>query len=295
MSVWLNSNPNTSMLTVLHITDSEMPVDGQSLIRSAKSGRNWAENELLAYKIQVSSQEAPQFFGRELCPIDHLDAKLLSTIDPSIASNLSKETYRFLALLDLASHADVGQESAINDFRKAVLEVTGYDELGTILRSRYDIPFTIAGETRTAKTGLCLVHFSSMILLVVQEDKADGTSMQSPEAQVIAEAIATFETNNRKRRNRHLERLESMNVPCITMIGTRPRFYKVPVTRELSKAVICGQYPKQSTIVTCCAPPPRLWSFEAMEVPDYRRIALQYYDAFRGFAKECWTAFIAGV
>jgi len=227
--------------------------------------------------------------------MDHLDAKLLSTVDPSIASNLSKETYRFLALLDLASHADVGQESAINDFGKAVLEVTGYDELGTILRSRYDIPFTVAGETRAAKTGLCLVHLSSMILLVVQEDKADGTSMQSPEAQVIAEAIATFETNNRKRRNRHLEPLELMNVPCITMIGTRPRFYKVPVTRELSKAVICGQYPEQPTIVTCCAPPPRLRSFEGMEIPDYRRIALQYYDTFRGFANECWTEFIAGI
>jgi hypothetical protein len=28
------------------------------------------------------------------------------------------------------------------------------------------------------------------------------------------------------------------------------------------------------------------------EVPDYRRIALQYYDAFRVLAKDCWSAFL---
>lgn len=222
-----------------------MPVDGQKLIRSAKSASDWTKNELLAYNIQVSSQEAPQFFGREqLGPIDDLDVNLLSTIDPTLAPDFTKETYRFLAYLDLASHSHVGQESAIEDFAKTVLEVTGYDtELGTILRTRYDIPFTICGEVSVAKPDVCLVHLNSMILLVVQADKANQ-NLQSPEAQVIAEAIAAFQHNNEKRRNRHLPPLDSMNIPCITMAGTRPCFYKVPVTKELSDAVISGQYPK---------------------------------------------------
>jgi len=271
-----------------------MPIDGQCLIRSAKSGNDWTTNELMAYNVQVSLQDAPQFFGRELRPIDHLDSNLLSTIDPSIAVGLCKDTYRFLAYLDLASHANVGQESAINDFERTVLEVMGYDELGTILRSRYDIPFTIAGETRVAHTDICLVHLSSIILLVVQEDKMD-TSLKSPEAQVIAEAIAAFQYNNRKRRDRYLKPLEAMNIPCITMIGTRPCFYKVPVTQELSLAVLSGQYPEHPTIVTRCAPPFRCRSVEGMENPEYRRAALQYYDAFRGFAKDCWIGFIAGI
>lgn len=29
-----------------------------------------------------------------------------------------------------------------------------------------------------------------------------------------------------------------------------------------------------------------------MEIPDYRRNALQYYDMFRELAKTCWTEFI---
>ncbi|TEB29270.1 hypothetical protein FA13DRAFT_1734946 [Coprinellus micaceus] len=258
-------------------------MNGQNIIRSATPGSDWTRNELLAYNIQVSLQEAPQFFGREHEPIDHkLDANLLSTADPTIAADLTKETYRFLAYLDLASHANSGQESAIDDFAKA---------LGTVLRTRYDIPFTICGRGSAAKTDVCLVHLNSMILLVLQ-DKTNK-SPRSPEAQVIAGAIAAFQYNNEKRVDRGLPPLDLMNIPCVTMIGTHPSFYKVPVTQELSDAVISGQYPNQPTIVTRCVPPPRRRSFEGMEFPDYRRIALQCYSAFRSLAKDCWAEFAA--
>ncbi|TEB33242.1 hypothetical protein FA13DRAFT_1812970 [Coprinellus micaceus] len=247
----------------------------------------------LLANIQVSFQEAPQFFGRELGPIDHLEANLLSTVDPTIAADFTKETYRFLTYLDLAAHANAGQDSAIGDLARTALEVTGYDELGTILRTRYDIPFTICGEWSAARTDVCLVHVSSMILLVLQDKTNEN--LRSSEAQVIAQAIAAFQCNDQKRRNRQLPPLDLMNIPCIAMVGTRPFFYKVPVTQELSAAVISGQYPEQPTIVTRCAPPPRRRSFEGMEFPNYRRVALQYYSAFRGFAKDCWIEFIAGI
>jgi len=265
-----------------------------NLIRSAKSGSAWSPNELLAYNISVRVENVVGFFGRELGPIDHLDANLLSTADPTIATNFSKETYRFLSYLDLASRANAGQESAIDDFGKSVLEVTGFDEFGTIIRTRYNIPFTICGDTeKAAKTDVCLVHQNSMILLVVQEDKTIQ-STRVPEAQVIAEAIAAFQYNNVKRLDLGLQGLDSMTIPCITMVGTRPFFYKVPVTAQLSDAVITGQYPQQPTIVTRCAPPARRRASEGMEVPDYRKVALQYYDAFRGLAKDCWSAFLPG-
>ncbi len=154
--------------------------------------------------------------------------------------------------LDLASHPNAGQQSAIVDFARTALEETGYDEVGTILRSRYDIPFTICGEGSAVKTDVCLVHVSSIILLVLQEDKTNE-NMRSHEAQVIAEAIAAFQCNNQKRRNRQLPPLDLMNIPCITMIGTRPFFYKVPVTREFRAGLIFGQYLEQPTIVTRCA------------------------------------------
>jgi hypothetical protein len=65
-----------------------------NLIRSAKSGRDWSTNELLAYNITVRCQDIVSFFGHELGSIDHLDANLFSSADPTIAVDFSKETYR---------------------------------------------------------------------------------------------------------------------------------------------------------------------------------------------------------
>ena len=78
------------------------------------------------------------------------------------------------------------------------------------------------------------------------------------------------------------------------MVGTRPFFYQIPVTQQLSDCVATGQFPSQPTVVRLCVPPARRRAFEGVEVPDYRRIALQYYDAFRGVAKDCWATFLRG-
>jgi hypothetical protein len=263
-----------------------------NLLRSAKSGSDWTTNELLAYNIHIHRQEALEFFGRELGPIDHFDPNLLSSADPTIAVDFTKDTYRFLVYLDLASRANAGQESAIDDLAKSILEVTGFDEVGTILRTRYDIPLTICADSdRAAKTDICLIHVNSMILLVVQADKTIY-SRSKPEPQVIAEAIAAFRHNNQKREDLGLDPLDAMTIPCIVMVGTRPSFYKVPVTQQLSDSVATGQYPQQPTYVIRCAPPARRRASEGMEIPDYRRIALQYYDAFHELARNCWNAFL---
>jgi hypothetical protein len=87
-----------------------------SIVRSAKSGSDWSTNELRAYNIVVQCQDARNFFGGEPGSIDHLDPNLLSSDDPSTATHLSKETYRFLAYLDLASRSNSGQECAIDAF-----------------------------------------------------------------------------------------------------------------------------------------------------------------------------------
>src|SRR5262245_38714014 len=153
-----------------------------NLIRTPKSSRDWCTNEVLAYRITLLRQDVSEFFGRELGSIDHLDQNLLSTTDPGSASNFSQETYRFLAYLHLASRAHAGR-----DFARSVLEVMGFDEPGTALRTCYSIPFTICGDNQVAETDVCLVHLNSTILLVVQ-DRA-SFSGSSPECQVIADAI----------------------------------------------------------------------------------------------------------
>jgi hypothetical protein len=51
-----------------------------------------------------------------------------------------------------------------------------------------------------AKTDVCILDVDSKLLLLVQEDKSH-ISPADPEPQLIAEAIAVFQENNRKRVN----------------------------------------------------------------------------------------------
>jgi len=171
-----------------------------NLIRSAKSGNDWTTNDLLAYNIRVSSQTPDKFYGQPLPTVASL-----SSLDPNLLSGtlgtqgLSDETYRLLRYLDLASRANSGQESAVNDFAREILHAIGYEKRGLLLRSRYAIPLLINGDpNRSAQTDMCLVQGSSTILLWSKRIKCT-VSLRDPEPQVIAEAIATFQCNNRIR------------------------------------------------------------------------------------------------
>jgi hypothetical protein len=267
------------------------------LIRSAKSGSDWTTNELRAYNIKVSAQSPDKFYGQPLPTVASL-----TSLDPNLVSGtlgmqgLSDETYRLLQYLDLASRANAGQESAVDDFAREILRVLGYEKRSLLLRSRYVIPLLISGDpNRSAQTDVCLVQGSSTILLVVQKDKTT-VSACDPEPQVIAEAIATFQCNNRIRARLGESELDSMTIPCIVMIGTRPIFYLVPVTRKLSEAVATAQYPDATTMVKKCvvASNSRRLS-EGMETLDFRQVALQHYATFRTLAEAHWSAFIIPV
>jgi hypothetical protein len=167
-----------------------------------------------------------------------------------------------------------------------------YQEPGTILRSRYPIHLAICGESRVAQTDVSLIQRNTTVLLVVQGDKT-SISSHNLEPQVIAEAIAAFQYNNVTRSRLGMSELEKMTIPCITMIGTRPIFYKVPVTMQLSDAVNSGRYPEQTTIVHKCivASQSRRLS-EGMDAPVFRKLALQHYAAFRTLAKSHWSMYI---
>ena len=62
----------------------------------------------------------------------------------------------------------------------------------------------------------------------------------------------TFQFNNFHRKQRGLAPLVSVTIPYITMSGTHPTFYPVPVTEALNIAVMTGQYPTiKITILKC--------------------------------------------
>lgn len=219
-------------------------------------------------------------------------------VDPSLvdsavdADNVPTDTFQYLTHLDLATNA--GQESLIVDFSRETLRILDFAERGLALSTRYIIPLTICGDNRRiAQTDVCLLDRRSMILLILQVDKTIFNSTQ-PEPQIIAEAIAAYQYNNEKRQTRGLPTLDTMTIPCITMVGTRPTFYLVPVTQALSVAVATSQYPEVPTkvvkYVTFLGHNHR--SSEGMETPEYRRVAFQRFVAFKSLAREYWQTFL---
>ncbi|KAF8486880.1 hypothetical protein DFH94DRAFT_5043 [Russula ochroleuca] len=263
-----------------------------NLIRSAKSGSDWSVNELLAYRITISSLSPDQFFRFEADPsLDHMDPALFTAPPGASDIQLSENTAEYLSYLDIARVPTEG--GFIDDFARETLRLLHYSNRNIILSTRYIIPLTICGETnRTAQTDMCLLHRSTLILLVYKtlSDRTDA------EPQVVADAIAAFQFNNRKRESWGLVPLKSMTIPCITMSGTRPTFYLVPVSQALSTAVATGQNPPTETNVSKCVTalkhitgPHRYRASEGMEDTEYRKLALRRFLAFKMEALFHWV------
>ena len=219
------------------------------LLRSPKSGSDWTANELCTYNIAVVPQNKEEFFRTINFP---------DPAEPSLAGFITAETRQdaadsgtkqLLHYLDLAMDPKVGQEAAVSNFAAMLLRSLEYNDEDRIVFIRLAIPFLICGETTVAQTSVCIMDDNNEILLLLQEDNK-LTSMKDPEPQVIAEAIAAFALNNRKReRNLNLPPLQSIMFPCLTMVGTSPTFYQITVTTALSKAVQTGVFPEIETRV----------------------------------------------
>ena len=99
-----------------------------------------------------------------------LDPALLNSPLDLDDADMSDDTYRFLASLDLATNT--GQETMVDDFARELLHLVGFEERGRILRTRHIISLFICGENNTvAQTDVCLVDRRSTILLILQKDK----------------------------------------------------------------------------------------------------------------------------
>ncbi|KAF8590122.1 hypothetical protein K439DRAFT_1644792 [Ramaria rubella] len=215
-------------------------------IRSAKSGSSWTKADLIAYNIDVVKKGEEEFFGsRANSPLDHVNRSFLEF---DYGQRIPRNADKIIPYLDLASRSKEGQESMVDDFAKELLRSLGFESEGRLIRTRHILRMVISGQDSTAQTDVCIIDMSNTLLLLVQEDKRDENP-KDPEPQVIAEAIAAFQENNKIRVDYDVDELDRMIIPCITMIGTFPIFYLVTVTRELSECVMTAQYPSSKTIV----------------------------------------------
>ncbi|TFK90154.1 hypothetical protein K466DRAFT_402433 [Polyporus arcularius HHB13444] len=254
--------------------------------RSPKSGNDWTPTDLFAYNIHVVYQDSASFFGITDLPHPQVDDEIL--VARNAATTQHDDSYALLRTLELAQATAHGQESAVTDFLVALfrtLRYTGRHD-GRITRTRKDFRFWVCGKERHAKTDVCIIDETPDILLVVQEDKRH-LHRSDPEPQLIAQAIAAFHRNYMTRvRGYGLPGPTSTVMPGITMKGTMPTFYKIPVTADLVRAVQLGEYPQQETVVYAHIPAvPRAARRydEGMQPLDNRRIILSCFEAFKHF------------
>jgi len=255
-----------------------------NLIRGAKCGSSWTQNELRAYNIIVKNSKEEIFFKEKL---------------EKISQNVTKEFLEFefvpgmgtpddndlLGYMDLASMGKEDQESMVDDFASELLKTLEFRGNGRLIRTRHSIQFFIAGIISKAQTDVCIIRKDNRILLLLQENKTLENT-KDPEAQVIAEAIAAFQENNKIREYNNKEILEIMTFPCITMTGTSPIFYLIPITKELNDNITVGTYPNIQTIVQRFIPiVPRRVS-DGMKPIENRKKILQCFEAFKKFVDE---------
>jgi hypothetical protein len=257
-----------------------------NIIRTCKPGSEWTLNELNSYRIVVRNQDEVDFFNRSLdnedisdVPKDVLESELI--LERIREASRDDGSYNLLKYIRLAARVHEKEESAVDDFSVELLRILKYDKIGTI-RTRKDILLLMCGTYTHAKTDVCLMDDEEDIFLLIQEDKSH-ISISDPEAQVIAEAIAAFQHNNRVRQRLNINALDEYTFPCVTMTGTRPIFYKVRVTTHLSNCVQAGIYPDEDTVVYRFNPIPGFYD-GMVNINDRQRL-IRCFKIFKRFIK----------
>lgn len=255
---------------------------------AAKAASAWTQDDLATFNITVTFLDTSTFFNlpHGVLPEPTLNHPLILTTQSPGGTSIP-EVFDFLRSMETATaHPPVNDSVA--DFLKHLFRELRYSpRRGRAVRTRTDVPLLTSGEIRPTTTTACILD-SNDISLLVQEDRrytdADGAD---PEPPLIAGAIAAFQlTNSSRQCILGLPPLDSKVIPGLTMAGTLPVFYKVPVTMELAQAVQSGTRPNTPTHVLAHIPSiPRAVSrfSEAMIPLDNRRVLMECFEAFKQY------------
>lgn len=208
-----------------------------NIIRSAKSGCDWTINELDAYNIHIVNKTEYEFFGENV-----------SSYQWNIPGDINDPNSKVSKYINFVLDAD-SEESSVDDLARELLSVHRYDEGDKVIRMHKRTPLLMCGCNTIAEADVFIMN-SNRIFLLVQEDKSGKLLNPDPEPQMVAEAIAAFQYNNNVReRNLGQQPINECLIPCITMVGLRPVFYKVSITQQLNIAVRTGSYPEFRTVI----------------------------------------------
>ena len=96
-----------------------------NLLRSAKSGSDWSENELLAFNIRVVGATLAAFFNTPELPPSTVSATILNNMDKPDGP-LVKDDRLFFQYMGLVEKPR-SPESRIDDFAAFILRILDYD------------------------------------------------------------------------------------------------------------------------------------------------------------------------
>ncbi|CAA7266661.1 unnamed protein product [Cyclocybe aegerita] len=145
-----------------------------------------------------------------------------------------------------------GEKSMGIDFTAFLLHLLGFDDPDRIIHRRKELQFEMCASNVGARIDVCVEGRSRECIFLVQH--ATNT-MIDPEPQLIAGAIAAFTQTSLGRIASGLPPLREKVIPGVTMCGTTPTFFTIPITLELVDGVASGIRPERVTVVHRCVPP----------------------------------------
>ena len=261
--------------------------------RPAKMGRNWTLNELNAYNIRITTVDTNAFFGISELPAPVVSPVLLNNANAPAGLELSYGHRAFFRFLNC------------DDWR--VLDFA-FNLLGPIL-DIYDnerhqtrlpkLPFIMNGRQVYATPDTSMQDKDDYLILLVEAETVSfpllpcgcapltptKTSGDREEPRLVADALAAFTADNKKRTLVGLPPMPSKRYIGVGMVRTAPRLYKITITQALLNAVVTFQTPAEETIMERFIPPvPNMDNFfvEGMMPLENRYICLQCFEALRG-------------
>ncbi|KAH9172547.1 hypothetical protein EDB89DRAFT_2166483, partial [Lactarius sanguifluus] len=234
---------------------------------------------------RVTLQDVATFFGEPTLPQPSVHQVILDNKSYPPDGIADRGDRNFFFYLEAAMKISTADEPILDEFPACLLRLLGYDDIvaDCYIYRQNDIPFFMCGGNTSATTDVCVRHRNTEIFLVVQVDKKFLEGVD-PEPQLIAQAIAAFQYNNRLLLRIGKEPIRAKAIPGIVMLGTTPTFYKITVTQDLVDAVEASQYPQNTTTVHRLELPidyPN--GLDGMKDLDDRAVLLGCFEAFKQF------------
>lgn len=205
------------------------------------------------------------------------------------AEDMEEGLKRILWYIEQINDEYPTHENLVDGLAMRILQGIGYEKDGMVRVPRSVLPLHVCNDnTRNANSNIGLVHRKTGLVAIIVENKSRNNN-DDLEPQLFAEAIAVYQYNNARLRDLGLDSWPEMEIPCISMVGTVPAFYKIHVRGVLNDAIIAGIIPPMPTIIQKCEVPNPNGVADGMRFPEFRKLSFQYFDTFWHTVDRVWN------